>query len=53
MKKYFVILALALGFLEVVLQLAQALLAMLDALLHTGDVAGDGIEATLDLIEAL
>ncbi len=43
----------ALGFLQVVLQLAQALLPVLDALLDPGDVAADRIEAPLHQIEAL
>ncbi|MNM65538.1 hypothetical protein D3C81_769890 [compost metagenome] len=43
----------ALGFLEVVLELAQTLLAMLDALLDPGDIAADRIEAPLHLPEAL
>ncbi|SST09220.1 Uncharacterised protein [Acinetobacter baumannii] len=40
------------GFAQVVLQLALALLAMLDALLDPGDVAADRIEARLHLVEA-
>jgi len=42
----------ALGFLKVVLQLTQALLAVLDTLLDPGDVAADRIEASLHQIEA-
>ena len=42
----------ALGFLQVVLQLAQALLAVLDALLHTGNIAAHRIETALHQIEA-
>ncbi|MNZ56899.1 hypothetical protein D3C78_748590 [compost metagenome] len=44
--------ACALGFLEVVLQLPQALLAMLDALLDPGNVTADRVEAPLHQIEA-
>ncbi|MDO2306013.1 hypothetical protein Q2463_26240, partial [Escherichia coli] len=40
------------GFAQVVLQLALALLAMLDALLDPGDVAADRIEAHPHLVEA-
>ncbi|MFX7140127.1 hypothetical protein ABTH88_19575, partial [Acinetobacter baumannii] len=40
------------GFAQVVLQLALALLAMLDALLDPGDVAADRIEACLHLVDA-
>lgn len=40
------------SFAQVVLQLALALLAMLDALLDPGDVAADRIEACLHLVEA-
>lgn len=46
-------LARALGFLEIVLQLAQALLAVLNALLDPGDVAGHRVEPGLHLVEAL
>ena len=42
----------ALGFFQVVLQLTQALLTVLDALLDPGDVAADRIEAPLHQIEA-
>ncbi|MNY07862.1 hypothetical protein D3C86_1406850 [compost metagenome] len=42
----------ALGFLEVVLQLPQALLAVLDALLDPGNVTADRVEAPLHQIEA-
>ncbi|MNN19999.1 hypothetical protein D3C81_1332580 [compost metagenome] len=42
-----------LGFFQIVLQLTQALLAVLDALLDPGDVAADRIEAPLHQIEAL
>ncbi len=43
----------ALGFLQIILQLAQTLLAMLNALLDTGNVAAHRIEAPLHQIEAL
>ncbi len=41
----------ALGFAQIVLQLTQALLAVLDALLDAGNVAADRIEAPLHQIE--